>query len=212
MPPSPMPTSPPPGPRSRPMPPRRSPAPAWCSRCRCRRPPRAPRSRAARCWSASPMRARPGAGPGLAEAGIDVAAMELLPRITRAQSMDVLSQPGQPGRLPRRDRGRRRVRPRVRHDDDRRRHRAAGPRVRGRRGRRRAAGDRHRPPAGRHRVGDRRAAGGQGGDQVARRHLRRRRGRGDRGADRRLCPHHERRLPRQAGRADDDHRAPRTTW
>ena len=29
--------------------------------------------------------------PGLAEAGIDVAAMELLPRITRAQSMDVLS-------------------------------------------------------------------------------------------------------------------------
>ncbi|HEX4260550.1 MAG TPA: Re/Si-specific NAD(P)(+) transhydrogenase subunit alpha [Acetobacteraceae bacterium] len=29
--------------------------------------------------------------PGLAEAGIDVAAMELLPRITRAQAMDVLS-------------------------------------------------------------------------------------------------------------------------
>ena len=33
----------------------------------------------------------PALAPGLAEAGIDVAAMELLPRITRAQSMDVLS-------------------------------------------------------------------------------------------------------------------------
>ena len=29
--------------------------------------------------------------PDLAQAGIDCAAMELLPRITRAQSMDVLS-------------------------------------------------------------------------------------------------------------------------
>ena len=35
--------------------------------------------------------ADPALAPGLAEAGIDVAAMELLPRITRAQSMDVLS-------------------------------------------------------------------------------------------------------------------------
>ena len=33
----------------------------------------------------------PGLVPSLAEAGIDAAAMELLPRITRAQSMDVLS-------------------------------------------------------------------------------------------------------------------------
>ena len=33
----------------------------------------------------------PAMAPGLAEAGIDVAAMELLPRITRAQAMDVLS-------------------------------------------------------------------------------------------------------------------------
>ncbi len=33
----------------------------------------------------------PALAPALAEAGIDVAAMELLPRITRAQSMDVLS-------------------------------------------------------------------------------------------------------------------------
>ncbi len=35
--------------------------------------------------------ADPALAAGLAEAGIDVAAMELLPRITRAQSMDVLS-------------------------------------------------------------------------------------------------------------------------
>jgi NAD(P) transhydrogenase subunit alpha len=35
--------------------------------------------------------ADPGLVPSLAEAGIDCAAMELLPRITRAQSMDVLS-------------------------------------------------------------------------------------------------------------------------
>jgi len=35
--------------------------------------------------------AEPDLVPGLAQAGIDVAAMELLPRITRAQSMDVLS-------------------------------------------------------------------------------------------------------------------------
>ena len=35
--------------------------------------------------------AEPQAVPGYAQAGIDVVAMELLPRITRAQSMDVLS-------------------------------------------------------------------------------------------------------------------------
>jgi len=38
--------------------------------------------------------ADPGLLPSLAAAGIDVAAMELLPRITRAQSMDVLSSQG----------------------------------------------------------------------------------------------------------------------
>ena len=35
--------------------------------------------------------ADPGLAPSLAQAGIDAAAMELLPRITRAQSMDILS-------------------------------------------------------------------------------------------------------------------------
>ena len=47
---------------------------------------------AVRCWSASPT---PSPShelvPELAAAGIDCAAMELLPRITRAQAMDVLS-------------------------------------------------------------------------------------------------------------------------
>ena len=40
----------------------------------------------------------------MADAGVAAFAMELMPRITRAQSMDVLSQPGQSRRLPRRDR------------------------------------------------------------------------------------------------------------
>ena len=40
----------------------------------------------------------------LAGAGVSAFAMELIPRITRAQSMDVLSSPGEPRRLPRRDR------------------------------------------------------------------------------------------------------------
>ena len=43
----------------------------------------------------------------LAEAGVAAFAMELMPRITRAQVMDVLSSPGQPRRLPRGDRCRR---------------------------------------------------------------------------------------------------------
>ena len=45
-------------------------------------------------------------------------AMELMPRITRAQVMDVLSSPGQPRRLPRRDRRRGRIWPRAADDDD----------------------------------------------------------------------------------------------
>ena len=56
-------------------------------------------------------------------------------------------QPGQPGRLSRGDRGRRRIPARLPDDDDGGRHRAARPRVRDRRGRRRAAGDRDRAAA-----------------------------------------------------------------
>ena len=114
----------------------------------------------------------------MADAGIDRLAMELLPRITRAQAMDVLSSQAnlagyravidaaaEFGRaLP--------------DDDDRRRHRAAGPRLRHRRRRRRPAGDRHRPPARRHRLRHRRPARGQGADRVPRRHVRRCRRRG----------------------------------
>ena len=125
--------------------------------------------------------------PSLAAAGIDCAAMELLPRITRAQAMDVLSsqanlagyravieaagafQRGFPmmmtaaGTVP-----------------------PAAPVRHGRR-RRRAAGDRHRAAARRDRLRHRRPSGRQGGDQVAGRHIRRRRGRGDGRPDRRLC-------------------------
>ena len=90
--------------------------------------------------------ADPAVVPSLAEAGIDCVAMELLPRITRAQAMDVLSSQANlagyravieaagafSSRLP--------------DDDDRRRHGAASPSVRDRRRRRRIAGDRHRTP------------------------------------------------------------------
>ena len=41
----------------------------------------------------------------LAEAGVTAFAMEFMPRITRAQVMDVLSSPGQPRRLSGGDRG-----------------------------------------------------------------------------------------------------------
>ncbi len=142
----------------------------------------------------------------LAQAGIDTVAMELLPRITRAQSMDVLSSQANlagyraviegagafergfammmtaagtvpPARVF-----------------------VIGAGVAG------LAGHRHRPPPWRHRVRDGRPAGGQGGDQVPRRQLRGRRGRGDRGPDRRLREGDERRVPPEAGGADGDHR------
>ena len=41
----------------------------------------------------------------IANSGVSAFAMELMPRITRAQVMDVLSLAGEPCRLPRRDRG-----------------------------------------------------------------------------------------------------------
>ena len=120
--------------------------------------------------------------PSLAEAGIDCAAMELLPRITRAQSMDVLSSQANLAGYRAVIESAQRVPARLPDDDDRRRHRAAGARVRHRRRRRRPAGDRHRPPPRRHRLRHRRPPRREGGNQVARRHLRRRRGRGDRRA------------------------------
>ena len=155
--------------------------------------------------------AEPDLVPALAQAGIDCAAMELLPRITRAQAMDVLSSQANLA-------GYRAV------------IEAAGAFQRGfpmmmtaagtvpparvfviGAGVAGLAGDRHRPPARRHRLRHRRPPRGQGGDQVARRHLRRRRGRGNRRPDRRLCPRNERRVPPEAGRADGRRRSPRTT-
>ncbi len=141
----------------------------------------------------------PALAPGLAEAGIDVAAMELLPRITRAQSMDVLSSQANLA-------GYRAVLE------------GAGAFDRGFAMMMTAAGT--VPPARVFIVG----AGVAGLQAIAtarrlgaivsatdvrpaakeeitlaRRHLRRRRGRGERGADRRLRPDHERRVPCQAG-------------
>ena len=114
----------------------------------------------------------------LADAEVSAFAMELMPRITRAQVMDVLSSPGEPRRLPRGDRRRRRVRPRHADDDDRRRHRAGRPRLRHGRRRRRPSGHRHRPPPRRGGDRDRRAPGRQGAGREPRRQVRRGRGRG----------------------------------
>ena len=93
----------------------------------------------------------------LADAGIAAFAMELMPRITRAQVDGRALEPGQPRRLPGGDRRRRRIWPRLADDDDRGRHRAGGPGLRHGRRRRRPAGDRHRAPARRDRDRDRRA-------------------------------------------------------
>ena len=117
--------------------------------------------------------AQPAVAAAVAEKGATLYALELLPRTTRAQSMDVLSSQaniagyravlmaaGAPAEG-------------VPAPHDGRRHPAAGARVHRRRGRRRPVGDRHRPPPRRRRRGLRRARGGQGGGQEPRRPLRR---------------------------------------
>ena len=107
--------------------------------------------------------------------------MELMPRITRAQVMDVLSSAGQPRRLSRRDRRRRAISAAPADDDDRRRHGAGRARLRHGRRRGRPAGHRHGAPARRRRHRHRRAARRQGAGRVARRKIPRRRGRGVQG-------------------------------
>ena len=102
----------------------------------------------------------------MAEAGLSAFAMELMPRITRAQVMDVLSSPGQPRRLPRGDRRRGRVRPRHADDDDRRRHRAGRQGLRHGRRRRRPAGHRHGAAPRRRRHRHRRASRRQGAGRI----------------------------------------------
>ena len=185
-------------------PPRRS-APTSCSRCAGRARPRSgARSNAAR-WSsrswiltATPRRSRRWRRP--ASSGF---AMELMPRITRAQVMDVLSEPGQSRRLPRRHRRRRRIWPRPADDDDAGRHRSGRQALRHGRRRRRPAGDRDRAAPRRDRHRHRRAPGDQGAGRVARREIRRRRGRGvQAGRDRRrLRQGNVGRLQGQAGGA-----------
>ena len=139
----------------------------------------------------------------LAKAGVAAFAMELMPRITRAQVMDVLVVAGQSRRLSLRARRRRRIRPRVADDDDAGRHRAGRAGVHHGRRRGGLAGHRDRAATRRHRHRHRRAAGDEGAGRVARRQIRRRRRRrvqagGDR---RRLRQRDVGRLQDQAGRA-----------
>ena len=148
------------------------------------------------------LQATPEMAAAYAAAGIDAGAMELLPRITRAQSMDILSSQANLAGYRAVIEAASDLRPRLPHADDRGRHHPRRQCLRHGRRRRRAAGDRHRPPARRPGLGDRRPAGGEGGDQVARRQLRRPRGRGKprRPDRRRLCQADERRLHAEAGR------------
>ena len=85
----------------------------------------------------------------LAAKGVTAFALELIPRITRAQSMDILCSQanlaGYKAVLARRQQ----LRPHLSADDDARRHAGAGARLHHGRGRGRAAGDRHGAPAGR---------------------------------------------------------------
>ena len=139
----------------------------------------------------------------MADAGVTAFAMELMPRITRAQVDGRAVEPGQSRRLPRGDRRRRRIRPRAADDDDGGRHRAGREGLHHGRRRRRPAGDRDRAPARRHRHRDRRAPGHQGAGREPGREIRRGRGRGvQAGRDRRrLRQGNVEGVPGQAGRA-----------
>ena len=107
--------------------------------------------------------------PALAAAGIDGVAMEMMPRITRAQSMDVLSSQANLAGYRAVIEAAERVCPRLPDDDDRRRHGAARPRAGDGRRCRRIAGHCHRAPPGRHCFGHRCAPGRQGRNPLPRR-------------------------------------------
>jgi hypothetical protein len=185
------------------------------------------RLRRARSLSARSIRSgATGTIEGYAKAGLQALAMEWMPRITRAQSMDILSSQSNLA-------GYKAVIDAAAHmagnadDDDRRGHDQPGPGVRDGRRRRRAAGDRDRQAPRRPGQRDRRPFGDEGTDPVARRQAdlrrerRRHRGRGGRAAMRPRCPTSiARRRPswfpphRQAGhrhhhRADPGKPAPR---
>ena len=137
----------------------------------------------------------------MAKANVVGFAMELMPRITRAQVMDVLSIAGEPCGLPRGDRRRRRVRARVPDDDDGGRHGPGCARVRDGRRRCGSAGDCDGTAArcGRHR--DRRAAGDERAGREPWREIPRGRGRGiqERADRRRLRQGNVEGVPGEAG-------------
>ena len=117
----------------------------------------------------------------MAEAGVSAFALELIPRITRAQSMDVLSSQANLA-------GYRAVIEAAEHfgratadDDDGGRHRAGGAHLRHGRRRRRPAGDRHGAPPRRHRQRHRCPPRRQGAGRLARRQVHRGGGRGVQG-------------------------------
>ena len=136
---------------------------------------------------------------GYAAAGIEALAMEFMPRITRAQSMDILSSQSNLVRLQGGARCGGRIWPRLPDDDDGGGHGFGRARLRHGRRRRRAAGDRDGAAARRAGFRHRRALGDQGADPVARRQadLRRERqghrGRGHRAVMRPRCPRNIRR-------------------
>ena len=108
----------------------------------------------------------------MAGAGLDAFAMELMPRITRAQVDGRAFEPGQSCGLPRGDRCRRAIWPRLPDDDDRGGYRAGRQGLRhGGRGRG-PAGHRHRAAPRGHRHRDRCAACDEGAGRVARRQIR----------------------------------------
>ena len=141
----------------------------------------------------------------LAEAGVDAFAMEFLPRISRAQAMDVLSSQANLAGYKAVIDAAAAVRPRHADDDDGRRHHRACARARDGRGRRRPAGDRDREAAGRDRlarptcVPRPRSRSRSLGRHVRRGHRRRVRGRPDGG---RLRQRNVGGVSGQAGRAD----------
>ena len=116
-----------------------------------------------------------------AGAGISAFAMELVPRITRAQSMDVLSSQANLAGYRIVLEAATRVRTRAADDDDRGRHDPAGARPRHGHRCRGASGDRDGAAPRRHRLGDRCAACREGAGREPRRIVPRRRSRGDDG-------------------------------
>ena len=141
----------------------------------------------------------------MAEAGLMAFSLELIPRITRAQVMDVLSSQANLAGYQAVIEAAAHFSPRHADDDDGGRHGARRARLRHGRRRRRPAGDRHRAPARRDRHRDRRPPRRQGAGRLARREVRRGGGRGVQGGRdrRRLRQGDVEGLPGEAGGAGE---------